>query len=349
MPRPRVFFDVTMGGTPVGRVVFELYNDITPKTAENFRCLCTGEKGTGKSGVPLHFKGSIFHRIIKQFMIQGGDFTAGNGTGGESIYGEKFEDENFEEKHTRPGLLSMANAGPGTNGSQFFITTVNTPHLDGKHVVFGRVIKGMSIVRKLEYTPVVSDKPISDCVIADCGELQEGEDDKIPVPSDGDIYEDFTEDDEQCKNDEDYTKAAQTIKDYGNTAFRAAQPKLAVEKYEKALRYLDVVSNPDKELKISLLLNKAASALKIPQPDIALESADKALAIDPKNVKGLFRRAQARAAQKEFDEAKKDLLEALKIEPNNTDIRNEFTKIKQYQEATKKKQQDVYSKMFGQK
>jgi peptidyl-prolyl isomerase D len=111
--RSRVFFDITIGGQPAGRVTFELFNDIVPKTAENFRALCTGEKGVGKAGKPLHFKGSGFHRVIKQFMIQGGDFTAGNGTGGESIYGAKFDDENFELKHDRPFLLSMANAGPG--------------------------------------------------------------------------------------------------------------------------------------------------------------------------------------------------------------------------------------------
>lgn len=172
-PLPRVFFDVTIDGKPAGRIVMKLYSHATPKTAENFRALCTGEKGVGKSGKPLHYKGSSFHRVIPGFMLQGGDFTAGNGTGGESIFGLKFADENFLLKHTRPGLLSMANAGPGTNGSQFFITTVATPHLDGKHVVFGEIESGMDVVTAVENTPTKpgDNKPTVDVIIADCGEL----------------------------------------------------------------------------------------------------------------------------------------------------------------------------------
>lgn len=170
-PNPIVFFDITIGDEPAGRIVMELRADVAPDTAENFRALCTGEKGIGKAGKPLHYKGCSFHRVIPQFMCQGGDFTRGNGTGGESIYGLKFKDENFQLKHETPGLLSMANAGPNTNGSQFFLTTVETPWLDGKHVVFGKVTEGMDVVKAMEAVGSRSGQTRQPVVIADCGQL----------------------------------------------------------------------------------------------------------------------------------------------------------------------------------
>ncbi len=165
--RPQVFLDVAINGQPAGKIVIELYSDIVPKTAENFRALATGEKGFG-------YKGSIFHRIIPSFMLQGGDFMQGNGKGGKSIYGNKFADENFKVKHTKAGLLSMANAGPNTNGSQFFITTAVTDWLDGKHVVFGEVISGMDIVTKIEAYGAKDGKPTATISIVNCGEYNQG-------------------------------------------------------------------------------------------------------------------------------------------------------------------------------
>ncbi|KAK4174418.1 cyclophilin-like domain-containing protein [Triangularia setosa] len=365
--RSRVFFDVTIGGKPAGRITFELYDDIVPKTAENFRALCTGEKGIGKTGKPLHYKGSLFHRIIKQFMIQGGDFTAGNGTGGESIYGAKFEDENFQLKHDRPFLLSMANAGPGTNGSQFFITTVPTPHLDGKHVVFGEVLSGKSIVRQLENLTTQDDKPTKDAVIADCGELS-GSDaiaaDTKAADAYGDEYEDFPED--QATGDETLAatqilKIASDCKEFGNKAFKAGDLNVALDKYQKGLRYLNEDPDLDNEpeetktklsaLRISLNTNAALMNFKLEAWDDTVRSADGALAVagisGKEKAKALYHRGRAQLRLKDEDAALESLGEAQKADPENAAVAKELAEVKKVAAARRAKEKAAYKKFFS--
>lgn len=363
--RSLVFFDITIGKTAAGRITFELYDDIVPKTAENFRCLCTGEKGLGKSGKPLSYKGSMFHRVIKQFMIQGGDFTEGNGTGGESIYGAKFDDENFELKHEKPFLLSMANAGPGTNGSQFFVTTVPTPHLDGKHVVFGEVKTGKSIVRKIENLRTQgSDKPQQDAIITDCGELTGPATEEVKVADPlGDKYEDFPED-ETASGPLDATKILQIssdCKEYGNKAFKGGDILTGLEKYEKGLRYLN--EEPDlseasddtkaklNSLRFTLNCNSALLSLKLEAWDDAERSAASALAVpnitEAEKGKALYRRGLALIKQKDEEEAAKVLQEAQKLLPNDAAITKELNAVKKAAAARLAKEKAAYKKFFA--
>ncbi|XP_061541444.1 peptidyl-prolyl cis-trans isomerase D [Phycodurus eques] len=361
---PRVFLDVDIGSARAGRIVLELFVDVTPKTAENFRALCTGEKGVGKStGKPLHFKGCPFHRIIKKFMIQGGDFSNQNGTGGESIYGEKFEDENFHYKHDQVGLLSMANAGPNTNGSQFFITTVPTPHLDGKHVVFGQVLKGMGVVKMLDAVDTNDDAPVKPCVIADCGEHKDGDSWGV-APSDvtGDAHHDFPEDsDVDFKDVDKVMSVAEDIKKIGNNLFKSQDWNGAVNKYSKALRYLEVCgevleddegeeSAVQKKLEpavLSCYLNTAACKLKLQLWQETVDSCNEALALDKGNTKALFRRAQAWQGLKEYNQAMTDLKSAQGIAPEDKAISNEMKRVQLQVQQEKEREKKIYAKMFA--
>lgn len=355
---PRVFFDVDIGGERVGRIVLELFADIVPKTAENFRALCTGEKGIGPTtGKPLHFKGCPFHRIIKKFMIQGGDFSNQNGTGGESIYGEKFEDENFHYKHDKEGLLSMANAGSNTNGSQFFITTVPTPHLDGKHVVFGQVMKGMGVAKILENVEVKGEKPAKLCVIAECGELKEGDDWGIfPKDGSGDSHPDFPEDaDVDLKDVDKILLISEDLKNIGNTFFKSQNWEMAIKKYTKVLRYVEgsraAAEDADgaklQPVALSCVLNIGACKLKMSDWQGAVDSCLEALEIDPSNTKALYRRAQGWQGLKEYDQALADLKKAQEIAPEDKAIQAELLKVKQKIKAQKDKEKAAYAKMFA--
>ncbi|KAF9011763.1 peptidyl-prolyl cis-trans isomerase [Cyathus striatus] len=368
--RPITYFDVTIGDKPAGRIAFSLYSDLVPKTAENFRALCTGEKGVGQSGKLLSFKGSGFHRVIKGFMCQGGDFTAGNGTGGESIYGEKFEDEAFPVNHTKPFLLSMANAGPNTNGSQFFITVAPTPHLDGKHVVFGEVIRGKSIVRQIENFPTSSgDVPTSPITIADCGVLSPNDLAATEKEAaDGDPYEDYPDDEDRDAQDPAIAlDIAKTVREVGNKLYKEGKIEEALKKYEKSIRYLDVhpvlpddappeLEDSYKALLAPLLLNSSLAAIRSNPPSVSnaiiavtnttralnkleLNNADKA--------KALYRRALAHGIMKDEDKQEADLLEASQLAPNDAAITSELNKIRQVRKERREKEKKAYKKLFG--
>lgn len=361
--RQRVFFDISIGKDPAGRVVFELYNDVVPKTAENFRCLCTGEKGVGEYGKPLSYKASTFHRVIKQFMIQGGDFTAGNGTGGESIYGEKFADENFEIKHNKPYLLSMANAGKDTNGSQFFVTTVPTPHLDEKHVVFGEVKSGKGVIRKIENLPTSpGDKPKKDVVITDCGQIADSDFETSGqklADKWGDAYEDFPGDVEVPPSMEDMFKAAGELKNIGNSIFKTGDLKVAVEKYQKSLRYvaeipLEQMPDQAKELntmRFSLLANVSLCWNKLHNYEYGRDCARSALQVpdisDVEKGKAHYRQAKALVGLKDQEKAEEEFEAALKCVPEDAAIKKELAALKKAVAEHKKKEKATYSKAFA--
>ncbi|TQE01971.1 hypothetical protein C1H46_012405 [Malus baccata] len=297
MGRPRCYLVITVGGELEGRVVVKLYNDIVPKIAENFRALCTG-----------------------------GDISAGNGSGGESIYGLKFEDENFDIKHERKGILSMANKGLDTNDFQFFITTTQTSHLDGKHVAFGKVIKGMGVVRSVEHLNTKDgDLPTEEVVISDCGQLPEGADDGVcNFFKDGDVYPDWPADlDTKPEDISWWVTAVGAIKAIANQQFKKQDYKMALRKYRKALRYVDIcweLEEIEEEASSSLWKTK----LKLGDLDGALLDTDFALRDWEDNVNALFRQGQTYLALNDIDAAVESFKKALELEPNDGGIKKEL-------------------------
>lgn len=371
MPNSKAYFDISIGGALKGRIVFELFKDVVPKTAENFLKLCEGNSGfaTTKPEIPLSYKGSIFHRVIKDFMLQFGDFTNFDGTGGESIYGEKFEDENFTLKHDRPFLLSMANAGANTNGSQAFITCVPTPHLDGKHVVFGEVIQGKRIVRLIEnqQTDKENDSPLKEVKIEACGLLPD--DYKVPenseeTPTDefGDNFEDSLKDDSKVdQNDvQSVLGAINKIKAIGTELFKKQNYPLALSKYEKCDKFLKEYSPSDlpeedikkiNDLKVSIPLNIALCALKTKDYKKTLIASSEVLYAEAANekakAKALYRRGLAYTAVNDLDMALADLEMATTFQQNDQGILSAIQDVKTKKKQANEKQKKSLSKMFS--
>ncbi|CAI9110126.1 OLC1v1010102C1 [Oldenlandia corymbosa var. corymbosa] len=360
MGRPRCFLDISIGGELEGRLVVELYDDVVPKTAENFRALCTGEKGVGpNTGAPLHYKGSCFHRVIRGLLVQGGDNSAGDGTGGESIYGLKFEDENFDLKHERKGMLSMANTGPNTNGSQFFITTTQSSQMDGKHVVFGRVIKGLQVIRSIEHVKTSENEcPTVDVLIADCGEIPEGADDGTSnFFKDGDIFPDLPAELDTKPDDLSWwMNAVDSIKAFGNERYKNSDYKMAMRKYCKALRYMDkcwemeeldiVRSDSLRKIKSQIFTNCSACKLKLGDLKGALLDAESAIRDVEDNVKAFYRQGQAYMALNEIDNAVESFKNALDLEPNDGGIKKELAAARKKLADRRNKEKKAYSRMF---
>ncbi|KAL5259523.1 hypothetical protein ACHWQZ_G009841 [Mnemiopsis leidyi] len=338
------YFDVKLGDDDLERIIMKLYDDVVPRTCANFKALCTGEQKTDE--LNLHFLNSIFHRVIIDFMIQGGDVTRMDGTGGCSIYGPQFEDENFEQLHDRAFLLSMANRGPNTNSSQFFITTAPAPHLDGKHVVFGEVVRGQSAVREIEHTKCKDDKPVTDCWIAGCGVLE-----SMPAPVGDEVYSDHPQD---CSLDiskaTKVLEAAAMMKECGNKLFKEQDYLRAKHKYLKAVRYLDhdgyEADEACKNLYTTCQLNLAQCYNSLSQFKEAIKFCNKVLEKDGNSTKSYFRRAKAHEGLGEYDLAVVDYKKAAELSPEDKVLANSLLRADQLVKRQRNKDRQAYSKMF---
>lgn len=360
---PVVFLDIAINDDKIGRVAIELFQNKVPKTAENFRALCTGEKGLGVSGKPLHYKGTIFHKIVPHLMVLGGDIVNFNGTDGESIYGPRFGDENLERRHDVEGLLSTVNEGkPNTNSSQFVITLSCCPQLNGTNVVFGKVLKGLGTIQELSHVALVDDRPVDKVSICDCGELSKCDSDWGLEECDGteDVYTPHPEDWDYSTQTKKLNHAfvagvVNKIKTVGNVYYAGKNYNRAERKYLKALRYYDWMMKVDDEtsnkeeledLKIAMLLNLAAVKLHQSKFRQALNYCDEVLGMDRHNSKALFRRAQAHIGMNEYQLGLADLEVANEESPNNKDIQKEIERVKTKMKSYFLRERETCKRMF---
>lgn len=372
MSRSKTYFQVSIAGKAAGTIVFELFDEVVPKTVQNFVTLCDETNGLTcktKESTTLCYQGSIFHRVIPDFMLQFGDFTRFDGTGGESIYGEKFEDEDFSASHDRPFLLSMANAGPNTNGSQCFITTVPTPHLDGKHVVFGEVIQGTRIVKLIEALQCdqSNNKPMLEVKIDHCGILPNDyvvPEDAEQTPTDqyGDNFENSLKNDTKVdiQDVRSVLAAVETVKAIGTQQFKLQNFEVALEKYlkcDKLLKEYYPEDLPEEDIakvnqaKVSLPLNIAICGLKTGNYQSVLTAASEVLyaegADDKAKAKALYRRGLAYYHINDTDMALTDLEMATTFQPNDAAILKAIADTKARRKNDNDKQKKSLSKMFS--
>ncbi|KAH8406818.1 hypothetical protein KR222_004429 [Zaprionus bogoriensis] len=366
---PLVYFDISIGQENAGRMIIELRKDVVPRTAENFRALCTGERGIGRLGKPLHYKGTRFHTIKRVFAVQGGDVVNNDGTSGESIYGPLFEDENFTLSHNEEGVVSMSNYGkPNTNNSQFFITAVGCENLNGINVVVGRVIRGLGIVAEMEQNCSDEGDPTTDITITDCGELKPDMDwgveccdetkDKLPT-----YPQDWTG--KFSKHTSDASVSLLTgLRQAGNHFYQLGRYHEARAKYRKANRYYTLLrknfdwqqlkrSQGDSDLRkldaFSVVnnINMAAVELKLGNYQYAKHECSEALRLDPNCSKAYYRRGQAQRAMRNYEEAIKDLKQAHALLPENKQILNELNSAKQLLAEYNKQQRNALKNLFN--
>ncbi|EDW34797.1 GL12709 [Drosophila persimilis] len=370
---PIVFMDIDIGLEDAGRMVIELRKDVVPKTAENFRALCTGECGIGQLGQPLHYKGNRFHRIKRVFAAQSGDVVKNDGTSGESIYGPVFEDENFQLTHNEEGVVSMANYGsPNTNNSQFFVTAVGCENLNGINVVVGRVLRGLGIVAEMELNCNNEGDPTTEIVIRNCGELDPGEawgiecsdetPDKLPP-----YPMDWTGKLDKCTSDE-AVDLLTGVRQSGNHFYKLGRYHEARAKYRKANRYYHYLSNqfgwqPLRNLKKTSSddasmrkleafftvnsINSAAVDLKLGNYTSAKYDCSEAIRLDPRCSKAFYRRGQAHRALRNYEEAINDLKSAHALLPENKQILNELNATKQLLAEYNRQQRKALKNLFA--
>ncbi|KAL7301643.1 hypothetical protein TKK_0005650 [Trichogramma kaykai] len=360
---PLVFLDFAVNDEKIGRVVISLFKDKCPLAAENFRALCTGEKGIGTKGKPLHYKGSQIHKYIPQLMLIGGDIIDFNGNSGESIYGSDFEDEDLKTMHDTEGFISMVNRGvPNSNNSQFVITLNSCPQLDGNNVICGVVRAGLKVLKDIgESTNICDDKPMDKIVIVDCGELGAGENWGLDDNDGVDKYVTYPEDWNIVNSNKlEYEKILNIIKEikgFGNAFFVKMNYVKAEKKYKKALRYYEYMNNMEefvenenneeiKELKCILLLNLATVKLYQKQYKEAHKLSTDVIMLDPNNYKGFLRRGQAYVGLGEYEKGLEDFQKANEINSLDEHVLKEVEKAKNLIKSYKSSEKDLYKRMF---